>query len=407
MKIVVINDFASVQGGAAQVAVKSAAALALAGYDVTFVYGSGPVAEVLTSSGVKTVGLDQFDLISNPSALNSAKNGLWNRSVEVQVSSLLSQYDQNNTIVHIHSWVKVLSVSVFKVLLSRQFSFVVTLHDYFSACPNGGFYNYKKNEVCTLRPLSAQCILSNCDSRNYVHKMWRVLRQLVYSRAEFPSAVPNFISVSKFSEAILRPYLPDNAHFWLVDNPIDVVKSHPAKPELSKNYTYIGRLSSEKGCRILTQLKSVNMERLQIIGSGDLEPFLKEQLPKATFLGWCTSEQIMTALDDTRALLFTSEWYETQGLVVAEAAARGVPSVVSDVTAASESVHDGATGMLFRSGSAASLDDVLLKLSDDELVEKLGRGSFSKFWSDPPTMDKHVAELISCYSSILCRRVSR
>ena len=47
MQIIIINDYASIQGGAAQVAITSATALANAGYHISFVYATGGVDPLL------------------------------------------------------------------------------------------------------------------------------------------------------------------------------------------------------------------------------------------------------------------------------------------------------------------------------------------------------------------------
>ena len=111
MKIIIVNDYASVQGGAAQVAVASARGLADVGYDVTFVYGTGQADPILNHSNIELICLEQYDLLSNPSKLNAMKVGIWNRPVEMKIDKILDQYDKKNTIVHLHSWVKSLSAS--------------------------------------------------------------------------------------------------------------------------------------------------------------------------------------------------------------------------------------------------------------------------------------------------------
>ena len=80
------------------------------------------------------------------------------------MSLCLDGFDPHKTIVHVHGWTKSLSSSVVQEALQRDFQIVISLHDYFVACPNGGFYNYKKKHICRLKPLSKACVLSNCDN---------------------------------------------------------------------------------------------------------------------------------------------------------------------------------------------------------------------------------------------------
>ena len=43
--------------------------------------------------------------------------------------------------------------------LGRDFRVVVTLHDYFSVCPNGGLFNYVTQKHCLKEPMSISCMV--------------------------------------------------------------------------------------------------------------------------------------------------------------------------------------------------------------------------------------------------------
>jgi glycosyltransferase involved in cell wall biosynthesis len=404
MKIVILNDHANVQGGAAQVAVMSAIALAEDGNEVLFIHGTGESDKKLSDAGVKCISLNQYDLLSNPSRLNATVSGLWNYEVENKLTQILREHKSNsqNTVVHIHSWVKCLSISAVASVFKSGLPHVFTLHDYFSVCPNGGLYNYQTQRTCQLKPMSVSCMMSNCDARSYSQKLWRFLRQILYKFAYFPDKGINFISVSDFSENLLREYLPLNSKFYRVANPIDISKMPQARPSDSDMFTYIGRLAPEKGVEVLLGLENIPQEKLRLVGTGELEPYLKKKLPRAHFEGWCEKPQITTFLDDSRALIFPSLLYETQGLVVLEAAARGVPAVVSSITAASEFIDDGKTGLLFDSDSADDLEKKLMSLINNQsLADSLGNLAYANYWNSPTDVNFHAESLIKVYSDIV------
>jgi glycosyltransferase involved in cell wall biosynthesis len=89
--------------------------------------------------------------------------------------------------------------------------------------------------------------------------------------------------------------------------------------------------------------------------------------------------------------------------VVPEAAAIGIPAIVSDGCAAVDAIIDGVTGLKFRSGDAADLAAKMSTLTSD-LATTMGRAAYERFWSDPPLMSKHLAALNEVYSTILSRR---
>ena len=85
--------------------------------------------------------------------------------------------ESGETVLHVQAWTKVLTSAIFKAAHDCGVRIVLSVHDYFLACPNGGCYNYVRGEICTLAPMSAACIRCNCDSRSFAYKGWRVLRQ--------------------------------------------------------------------------------------------------------------------------------------------------------------------------------------------------------------------------------------
>lgn len=399
--VVIINDYAEIQGGAAKVAIESAVSLAKRGYKVIFIYAAGEIDQCLYSSTVNCIGLEQHDLLSG-NKFKSFLDGLWNFEVERKVYKILQNLDSQSTVVHVHSWVKSLSISIFKPIRQSNIKCVVTLHDFFSVCPNGGFFNYQKQKICKLKPMSYKCLFSNCDSRAYSYKLWRYTRQAIYSIAKFPSDLISYIYVSEFSKEKLIDYFPDESKFFYVQNPIDVKRKDFIDPSKSKKILFIGRLSPEKGVRLLCDLGESLHENMVIVGSGPLSNYLREKMKKTCFKGWRAREEIFEILEDARMLVFPSELYETQGMVVKEAAAYGIPAIVSDETAAKEMIVDGENGVLFKSGNSLDLKNKINSLmEDDELVRSLGEMAYKEFWENPTDIKKHTDELISCYENIL------
>ena len=93
--------------------------------------------------------------------------------------------------------------------------------------------------------------------------------------------------------------------------------------------------------------------------------------------------------------------YETQGLVIAEAAAAGIPAIVPDTSAAREMVEDGVTGLWFRGGDESDLASKIRVLQDAAVAGKLGAAAYGKYWSEPLTIDAHLEKLEHCYQTIL------
>jgi len=250
--------------------------------------------------------------------------------------------------------------------------------------------------------MSAACFLSNCDSRNYFQKLWRVLRQFVQKRVGlFPDKIENFITVSNYSRKILTPYLPSHAKMYSIRNPIDIRKSHPTEVERNHIYFSVGRLSKEKGPFLFAKAASIANCQATFLGDGELRSKIEQLFPEAKITGWLSHKGVMEGLKLARALVFPSLWHETQGMVVLEAAAVGIPTIVADTSAAREFVINGETGLWFKGGSLDDLIEKMNTLKDAKKVKKMGRGAYDFFWSTPPTMENHINALEKMYNEIL------
>jgi glycosyltransferase involved in cell wall biosynthesis len=397
-KIIIINDFAHINGGASHVALSSAIGLAKLGYRITFISAVSPIMEELLDNRVNVITTGQYEILKDSNRLRAAVQGIWNFKAAKVLSNILSKISQSDTIIHMHTWVKALSSSVVRELISKDFKLICTLHDYFIACPNGGFYNYKKNEICNLKPLSPQCLLQNCDARGYSHKLWRICRQYVQRRlGHIPEGISHFIAVSDFSRNILKPYLPPNSNCYTIPNPIDTTPGNPVDVSKNKTFTFIGRLSPEKGCLLVAHAANYLKIDVTFVGAGYYEKDIIKLYPSARITGWLNRLDVDTHLNHTRVLILPSLCYETQGMVVLEAASRGIPAIVPDTCAARDLVDDGVTGLYFKNGDLNDLINKIKLLKNDNLANELGKAAYAKYWANPFTMERHLQELVSVY----------
>lgn len=401
--ILILNDFGHINGGAAQVAITSALGLAARGYRVFYFCAVPPIdPQLLAHPNIQVVSTDQSDILHNPNRMEAFAQGLWNRNSATALGDLLQNLPAANTIVHVHGWTKALSASLFSVVQRAILPTVVTLHDYFLACPNGGFYNYPRQEICHLTPLSPQCILTHCDVRSYPQKLWRVGRGYVQKYiAHLPAGIKNYIVVSQLSERVLAPYLPPQARIFQVPNPVEVPRRERVRAENNRAYFVVGRLNPEKGIDLAARATAHLGLPLEIVGEGPQDEAIRAFNPAAISSGWMPHEQMLRRLQDARAIIFPSKWYETQGLVVSEAAALGIPSIVSDVTAAGESIIDGQTGLLFQSSNLESLIEKIALAEDDAILNQMSQQAYDHYWAAPKSVDEHVDQLIRVYRQIL------
>jgi len=400
---IIVNDFAFINGGASKIAINSALDLSKAGYAVSLFSAVGPVIPDLINSHVNVICLEQYDILNDPNRLRAMGQGIWNIKAASAMDALLKSKSNKKVIVHIHGFVKALSSSFVKVCHKYNVPVVLTLHDYFTACPNGGFYDYQQKKLCLRQAMSVDCFKANCDVRNYKHKLWRVLRHAIQQRmGGIPVSVKHFIYISELSKQILQPYLPKVAKLHYVPNPIDVVQGDRIEAEKNHYYIFIGRLSAEKGINAFCHVVSKFTYPAIVVGDGELLDSLKESYPKIEFAGWLDKAEIFRVMKKAKVLVFPTHWYETQGLVVYEALARGIPVIIPKHCCAAQDVEQGKNALLYDDSDKAGLEFAIQafeNMSCDD-VKQLSKFAYTEFWKKQGESQQHVKDLVSTYSNM-------
>jgi glycosyltransferase involved in cell wall biosynthesis len=400
LNVVIVNDSAAATGGSERVAVAEASGLARRGHRVTLIAGDGEPDPELVDAGVKVRMTGQPTTLDDPRRARAAARGIWNRASAALVRDVLNGVDRRSAIVHVHGYTKVLSASVIRAAVDSGLPAVATLHEYFVACPNGGFFNYQRDEVCHLTPLSARCVATNCDARAYSHKLWRVARTAVQRwPGAMPRGVGDFIAPSRLAGNILLPFLPEGARFHVLPNPITASRTPPADPSSNTAFVFVGRLDHDKGAAMFARAARKASVPAVFVGTGEEADAIRRAYPDAELTGWLDTDGVQAAMRRARAIVSSSLWYETQGLVMLEAAAQGIPAIVSDVSVAREAVPDGECGLWFRAGDEDDLADKLAVLHrDGRVAARLGSAAYERFWSEPRDEAIHLDRLVGIYA---------
>lgn len=401
MKVLIVNDTAAVIGGAASVAIQTADLLAGAGNEVVFFAAKGPIDDRLKNNPrIEVVLLNQELCLEDKNKINGAFRGLFNVSAYRQLRALLHK-DHTIQVTHVHSWTKALSSSIFLALKKAKISTALTVHDYFLSCPNGGFYDYRRCNICPLRPMSWKCIARNCDRRNYLQKVYRVVRTGIQSRI-LRDWMPRLIHVSDFARRVL---MRQSTRYdgVVIPNPIVEVNPEYVNCVANKKFAYVGRVDKEKGVDLFCEAATQIGAEAKVIGSGDELEDLKRRYPKIEFLGWQQQKSIPRLLNDVRCCVFPSLWYETAGLTLVEIMREcGIPFIVSSRTASRDLIENNVTGWLFETGNVQSLESEMEKVLDDSVLDGVVSALRAREQKNKvQTCDKYVSQLQNEYERMV------
>ncbi|KAF0134925.1 MAG: group 1 glycosyl transferase [Candidatus Saganbacteria bacterium] len=192
------------------------------------------------------------------------------------------------------------------------------------------------------------------------------------------------IAPSKMAKRVLKS--------WTVRNRIEIVPtgvdlSHikeANKFQLRKKYNipqdakvlvYVGRLSKEKNLSfLLHSFKKLNkLSYLAIVGAGPMENEIKKaKIPNLIMVGEVKYPEILSYYSIGDIFVFSSTT-ETQGLVLAEAKAAGLPAVALFAGGLVDTVRSGIDGYL--TTKEGFVEHIKLLLTDEKLREKMGKAA--------------------------------
>ncbi len=142
---------------------------------------------------------------------------------------------------------------------------------------------------------------------------------------------------------------------------------------------FVGRITPEKGIRLLRKVEQALLEsglqdfRILVVGDGSELGWLKRRLKHGEFTGVLRGEELARAYANMNLLVFPSRT-DTYGNVVQEAAASGVPAVVTNEGGPRYLVADGETGYVAEQDSEFVARIVELA-HNRELLKHLGRAA--------------------------------
>ncbi|HEX2797183.1 MAG TPA: glycosyltransferase, partial [Immundisolibacter sp.] len=239
------------------------------------------------------------------------------------------------------------------------------------------------------------------------HKAVRLLRQVATDAAVRRRSSPlHVIHVSRRAADAARPLLPPSTRHWILQNPVNEAVGPRITAERNDAIVCVGRVTVEKGCVVLARAAALARMPLVLMGEGPALELVRQANPDVHIRPWGDRAAVDRCFADARVVALPSLWYETGGLVVREAMARGVPAIVTTISGAADVVGD-AHGLLVPPGDVDALTNALHRLRDDGLVRRLSEQAYRTMGSDPQRPAAHTDGLISIYRSILAEHPAR
>jgi glycosyltransferase involved in cell wall biosynthesis len=339
------------------------------------------------------------ELHSFPAVCKAFFTGIYNPVAAWRMRKTLR--DIRPDIVHIHNLFPLISPAILPECRKARIPIVMTVHNYRLVCPSGlHLANGKVCEKCS-GGREWWCVLRNCE-RNSFRSLGYALRNY-FARITrlFLRNVTMYACLTEFQKRRLIVAGFPETRIAVVPNMCSLkAKDFPSE---GSYVAFVGRLSPEKGVEVfLKSAKMLESIRFSVAGKRrDGYDIGRDAPSNVQLFGFLQGDALDTFRRQMRLLVMPSLWFETFGLILAEAGLYGKPVVASRLGAMAEIVEDGKTGLLFEPGNAEDLARKIKTLWDDPgLCRRMGEAGREKAQREY-SPEKYYERLIVVYEKAI------
>jgi glycosyltransferase involved in cell wall biosynthesis len=304
-------------------------------------------------------------------------------------------------IMHVHNYFPLLSPAVHSEAHSAGVATVQTFHNFRAVCAGAllmrnGAPCHKCIGASAYWGAWHRCYRGSLPGS--VAAAWTV--QTHRQHGTWKREVDRLIAMSPFARDLFaQSGLPAEK---VVVKPNSVDDPGPPCEGERQGIVYAGRLSQEKGVRILVAAARQCPAKIEMIGEGPLAAELMAKLPPNVIMrGALPRAETRARIATAQAVVIPSLCYEGSPMVLAEAFAAGTPVIASRLGPLIELVQHGETGLHAKPGDAASLALQVKRIGDDPTAARAygrkARSVYEAKWSPRA----NVALLLRVYGEAL------
>lgn len=342
-------------------------------------------------------------------ALAIGAEAVWSFSSHTALLEALR--NERPDVAHFHNTFPLISPSAYYACAEERVPVVQTLHNYRLVCPSATFL--RDGKVCE------ECLGRAVPWPGVLHGCYRGSRPATFASAAMLSIhralgtwrdkVNLYIALSEFArQKFIAGGLPAER---IVVKTNFVADCSPRKTSGGEYALWVGRLSEEKGIRVLVTAIGALSPRVpfKIAGAGPLLEEVASEVRRQGFkrvdlLGEVSPKDVIELMHGAAFVVVPSVCFENFPLVIAESFACGVPVVASRIGSLAEIVEDGRTGLHFTSGDPADLAaKVEWAWAHPKEMEEMGRAARREYEAKY-TAEQNYDALMGIYETALASR---
>lgn len=408
MKILMVNKFLYPRGGAETYMLKIGEYLMSQGHEVQYFGMYDDNNTVGNRLGLYTGNMDFHT--NGLSRFLYPVRIIYSGEAYKKISRVIDDFKPD--IVHMNNVNYQLSPSVIDAVYKKGVPMVMTVHDYQMICPNHMLYNVRERKICEkcVRGSTIHCIKGKCIHLSRVKSILGAMEGTVYRIRKNYSKVDLYICPSKFLE---KKLLLGNSKVF--EGKTKVICNYAKIPELSelapggrtekKPYVvYVGRLSEEKGVRLIARAAEILPDTKFVIAGTGPDKCVLENYKNIDLKGFVSGIDLYRLIAEAQILILPSICYENCPLSILEAQAVGTPVITASVGGMAELVEDGVTGKHVSPMNGEMLAETISEVLNNSEELKLMSDNSMKKRNEIITLETYCDMLISVYEEIINRK---
>ena len=352
--------------------------------------------ELLKKNGlnVRLYTVENKEIQSPWDILTTAATCVYSPQQRRAVSKMIADFQPD--ILHVHNFFPRLTPAIYGAAKDAGIPVVQTLHNYRLICANGLFLrNHKPCELC-LNCGPAWGLLHGC----YRNSRLATLPVATSIKAHkilntWNRMVDQFIVPTEFGKKKFIQFGINSEKITVKPNFTNTnAEKIPASTE--KYFVYVGRLSEEKGFKVLLEATEKLPYKIKFVGDGVM-PEIKNK--NIELLGPKSHKQALEIMAGSSGLIFPSICYEGGfPLALMEAMSLKTPIIASNIGTIPEYLNNS-SALLFEPGNIEELRLKITQLAKQPEQAKLIAEQAFNIWKENFTAEKNFTALLKIYQA--------
>ncbi len=408
MKILLINTFLYRRGGDCTYMFSLGELLKSKGHEVYYWGMKHPLNIIHDNEDCFPEYIDYVEMNANKNPINALKvltRSIYSFEAKKKLEAFLCIVKPD--IIHLNNIHAHLTPSIIDVIHKRNIPIFWTLHDYKFLCPNTHFLNH--GVICEKCKGGRyfHCVFQKCKKDSYAASFVATLEAYIHAILGVKDNICHYISPSNFLKNKFIEFGWNQETISVVNNFLPTSSFQNHSENIGNYLLYFGQLELWKGIKTLLEVASLMPQvKFKIAGDGTLKEYVQQFIERnpaknIEYSGYQQGKSLQSLIQNSRAVIVPSEWYENFPYSVLESLAMGKPVIGARIGGIPELVKDGETGFTFEYGNSEDLRKRIVYLLDNpNLVVEMGKKA-REFVEENFNSEKYYQGLIKIYQKAI------